>query len=61
MFLSPSVLEPIYRLYKTWLNRIIVGSVVTGLRAGVSEVRIPAGGPEVSISSKTLRPFVGPT
>jgi hypothetical protein len=32
-----------YRLYKTWLNQSVVGSVVTGLRAGGSEVPISVG------------------
>jgi len=43
LFLAPSVFESLYLLYKIWLNRSSVGSVVTSLRAGNSEFRIQAG------------------
>ena len=43
LFLFPSIFDSLYRPYKAWLNWSSVGSVVTGLRAGGSEVRMPAG------------------
>jgi hypothetical protein len=43
LFLVLSVFESLYLIYKTWLNRSSLGSIVTSLRAGSSEIRIQAG------------------